>query len=444
MKKRLLSLFLAAAACISLAGCQSQAPASEQPKAVTIKITTPPIGLGEVPGVGESEISEMLTLAAERFSAQYTKYDVTFEVTRYNYTDEKEQLLDKIGTEDAADLFYAGSWNTSAWADNGWLVPLDDMIDDELYADISETLWQQNTYEGHVYVLPFQQLHNTLMVNKTLMEQAGLEEFIPEPDTIAHWSTEDFNTVFAGLKASITDSSTYIMMMYALNNQGDSHIMTLLQAMGGSLYDEDGNFAVNTPEGIAALTWIRFLDEQGYVPSAAENIEFVDMMNLFYNGQLAFCAGNLTNLWDCRDRGLDVFPVNFPSLDGSGYVVSTSNGFCVFDNGDPDKIQVAKDFIRYIYSDDELMKYTLGTLPVNQSVMERYSDEIWMLNAYRENSENLTRIVRLDNLNWQGVRDAFYLNIQDLLRGTKTPAEVAAAIDETCNAALAEGRPKYQ
>ena len=88
------------------------------------------------------------------------------------------------------------------------------------------------------------------------------------------------------------------------------------------------------------------------------------------------------------------------------------------------------------------MKYTLGTLPVNQSVMDKYEDEIWMLKAYSENSPNLTTVVRLDNLNWQGVRDVFYLNIQDLLKGTKRPEEVAKAIDETCNAALEQGRPK--
>nr|WP_286167055.1 extracellular solute-binding protein [Clostridium sp. D33t1_170424_F3] len=382
----------------------------------------------------------MLALAAERFSAQYTAYDVQVEISRYNYTDEKEQLLDKIGTEDSTDIFFAGSWNTSAWADKGWLVPLDDIIDEELRSDISETLWNQNTYKGHVYVIPYHQLQNTLAVNKTLMERAGLDAFIPEPDTIAHWSTEEFNTVFAGLKASIADESTYVFMMYALNSQGDSHIMTLLQAMGGSLYDENGNFAVNTPEGIAALTWLKTLDEQGYVPKAAENIALIDALDLFGNGQLAICMSNLTNLWDYRAQGLDVFPVNFPSMDGRGYAVATTNGFCVFDNGDPEKVQVAKDFIRYIYTDPELMKYTLGTLPVNDSVMEQYGDEIWMLNAYRENSENLTTIVRLDNLNWQGVRDVFYLNIQDLLRGTKTPAEVAASIDETCNAALEQGR----
>ena len=442
MKKSLLCMFLIFAACFSMTGCSSGKPADERPESITLRIATPPIGLGSVPGVGEAEISEMMEVAAERFSAQYTAFDVNFEINRYNYTDEKEQLLDKIGTEDAADIFYAGSWNTSAWAEQGWLVPLDDIIDDGLRSDISETLWRQNSYKGHVYVLPYQQLHNTLAVNKKMMEEAGLEEFIPEQDTIAHWSTEDFNTVFAELKESITDETTYVFMMYALNDQGDSHIMTLLQAMGGSLYDENGNFAINTPEGIAALTWLKSLDEQGYVPENAENIEFVDVINLFYNGQMAICMSNLTNLWDYRDRGMEVFPVNFPSLDGRGYVVATTNGFCVFDNGDTKKVQAAKDFVRYIYTDEEFMKYTLGTLPVNQSVMDKYEDEIWMLKAYSENSPNLTTIVRLDNLNWQGVRDVFYLNIQDLLKGTKSPEEVAKAIDETCNAALEQGRPK--
>ena len=440
MKKKLLYVLLALAVSFSLVVCQSQSSVNKRPKPITIKITTTPIGLGNVPGVGEAEVVDLLEAAAERFNKQYDKYEVTFEFNRYNYTDEKEQLLDKVGTEEAVDLFYAGSWNVSSWAERGLVIPLDDLIDDELRADISETIWKQNTYKGHVYIMPYQQLQNTLAVNTTMMKNAGLDAYIPEPETIAHWSTEEFNTVFAGLKASFTNETTYPFMMYAHNNQGDSHIMTLLQALGGSLYDENGNFAVNTPEGIAALTWLKELDEQGYVPDNAENLEFIDSVNLFYNGQLAICMSNLTNLWDCRNRGLDVFPVNFPSLDGNGYATATSNGFCVFDNGDGEKIQVAKDFIRYIYTDEELMKYTLGTLPVNQSVIDKYGDEIWMLKAYAENAKNLTTIVRFDSPNWQGVREAFYPNIQALLKGILPPAEIAAAIDETCNAALVQGR----
>ena len=51
-------------------------------------------------------------------------------------------------------------------------------------------------------------------------------EYIPEGDQVAHWSTEDFNNICGELKDSITDENTFAFMMYAANNQGDSHIMT--------------------------------------------------------------------------------------------------------------------------------------------------------------------------------------------------------------------------
>ena len=102
-------------------------------------------------------------------------------------------------------------------------------------------------------------------------------------------------------------------------------------------------------------------------------------------------------------------------------------------------IQAAKDFIRFIYTDEDLMRYTLGTLPVNNSITQQYQDEIWMLRAYGANTPNTVDNIR-NNLGWQGVRDVFYRNIHDLLLGSKSPAEVAAAIDQSCNAALEQGR----
>ena len=62
----------------------------------------------------------------------------------------------------------------------GWLVPLDDLVDEELRADIDESIWRQNSIDGHVYTMPFHQLQNTLMVNRTMMERAGLEAYIPK------------------------------------------------------------------------------------------------------------------------------------------------------------------------------------------------------------------------------------------------------------------------
>ena len=256
---------------------------------------------------------------------------------------------------------------------------------------------------------------------------------------MAHWSTEEFNLICQRLKESLTDENTFAFMMYAANSQGDSHIMTLLRAYGCPLYDENGNFSVNTPEGIQALAWIKEMDQQGITPKGAENLELLDCVNLFYNQQLAMCVGNLTNLWDARNKGVDVFTANFPDPSGAGFCTTSSNGFCVFDNGDETKIQVAKDFLSFLLSDGEAMKYTLGTLPVSKSVTQQYQDEIWILKAYGENTADTVDNIR-GSLNWQGVRDVFYRNINDLLTGEKSPEEAAAAIDESCNTALEQGR----
>ncbi|MFQ9873190.1 MAG: ABC transporter substrate-binding protein [Oscillospiraceae bacterium] len=436
-KTKLFCALLAAVLCLALASCQGQTPA--EPKKVTLTIKTPPIGLGTIPGVGEAEVYDMLIAAADRFQAQYGEYDVQFNISRYDYLDEQMQLADKYGTPEAADIFFAGSWNVPLYVKRGWLVPLDSLIDAELRADIDESIWKQNSIDGQVYTMPFHQLQNTLMVNRAMMQAAGLEEYIPQGDSVAHWSIEEFNLICQKLNETMNNENTFAFMMYAANNQGNSHIMTLLRAYGCPLYDENGNFTVNTPEGIQALTWIKEMDAQGITPKGAENLELLDCVNLFYNGQLAMCVGNLTNLWDARNKGLDVFTANFPDLSGAGYCAAGSNGLCVFDNGDESKIQVAKDFIRFLYTDEEVMKYTLGTLPVNNSIVEKYGDYIWMLRAYGENTQNAVDNIR-GSLNWQGVRDVFYPNIRDLLMGTKSPEEVAAAIDESCNAALDQGR----
>ena len=55
----------------------------------------------------------------------------------------------------------------------------------ELRSDIDESIWRQNTIDGKVYTLPFHQLQNTLMVNREMMEAAGLEAYIPKDDAVA-------------------------------------------------------------------------------------------------------------------------------------------------------------------------------------------------------------------------------------------------------------------
>lgn len=408
-------------------------------KQVVVNVKCPPITTAYDADHPDAEIVDLFNEAAERFAASYEGADVTFDIAKYQYVDEKEQVIDKFDTPEAADVLFAGSFNLPTYILEGRVAALDDVIDDGLRADIDDAIWRQCSVDGVTYTMPFYHLQNTLMVNAELMRAAGLDRFVPADGEIAQWSTDEFNEILDALKASMTQGGSFPLAFYATNNQGDTHVMTLLRAFGAPFYAEDGSFDVSSPEGVRALEWIASLNERGIIPKGAENLEFIDTIQLFLDGRVAVCPGNIVNVRLAVDeQGLDVFLANFPDPSGAGLVTTFLNGFTVFDNGDADKMRVAKDFVRFIYSDDELLRYALNSTPVNKHLVEQHKDEIAYMDAYSRNAQNAVDFLN-NTPNWEGVRAAFYPNMQDLLRGAKTPEEVAAGIDDSCNAAIAEG-----
>lgn len=438
MKRRVLALALALALCGASAGCAPKQKQKADP--VTLRIKCPPMTMAYDADHPNAEIYDLFTESSEKFKAQYDGPEVNFIIEKFQYVDEKAKVIDKFDTPEAADILCGGSFNLPTYILEGRLASWDEAIDGDLRADVDDAIWKQCMADGKTYLMPYFQLQNTLMVNAALMRQAGLDEYIPPQGTIAQWSTEEYNAIVQALRDSMTDEQTFPMFAYASNNQGDLHTMTLLRAYGCKIFDEKGNFAVNTPEGVQALTWLKDLNERGITPKGAENLELASNMDLFYNEQLAICMGNQVNLNDCRNLyGLDVFLANFPSLDGNGYATSYLNGFTLFDNGDPAVLQAARDYIQFIFSDEDLLRYSLSGTPVLKSFVEKHKDEVWMMQAYSENSSNLVDFLN-NTPNWEGVRAAFYPNMQSLYRGTKTPQETAAGIDAACNAAVEEGR----
>lgn len=317
----------------------------------------------------------------------------------------------------------------------GRVVPIDEIITEKIINDIVPSDWEMSQVNGKTYMLPYYSLQNTLIYNKKLFRQCGLEEYIGEDGEIQTWSLEDWETILSTLAGNLPEMS-YPMLMYAKNDQGDTHIMTLLRSRGSSFFDENGHFNLNTEEGIAALQWIADSYKKGYFPAGCENLEFNDCNELFLNDQLAIHLSNsaTANTLDLDTTGF----VNFPSKDGKGYITSFVTGFEVFDNGDETRLKAAKSFVSYFLSNEELMNYAQIGIPASTTVTERVSDHIFMQKAYTSNSANTVDFTA-NNPNWRGVRNVFYMHIHDLLTGNKTPKEVAAAIDTECNAEIEEG-----
>lgn len=434
MIKRIVSFALLAVIIAGLlAGCKKNSGKEEE---IILNIKVPVIALDNVVNPDVKDTYTFLNRASKAFSEQYEDADVTFNVSQFEFAREDKEITDCFDTERAVDILYEGYFNMSTYIYSGRMVPLDDIITDEIRNDIDDIYWTQSKKDGKTYMMPFLSYQNVLVYNKDLFREAGLDEFISNEDKVQTWSMEEWETVLGTLREKLPDTS-YPMMMYAASEEGDTHIMLLLRSFGSSFFDDEGFFNINAPEGIKALNWIRECDKKGYFPPNSESLVLLDSYGMFTNGQIAIYISKIVLKNQSEEKELDLGYVNFPSVDNAGYYSSFTSGFGVFDNGDEKKIKAAKDFIKYIY-ESEWLDYSAGSIPASNKVSEKYSKDLKYLEKYINNDGTPVNFTS-DNPNWSGVRKVFHTHIQDLLYGEKSPETIAEEIDSDCNFAIRAG-----
>ncbi|MCM1244106.1 MAG: ABC transporter substrate-binding protein [Roseburia sp.] len=433
MRRKITAITLVLVLCAGiLAGC-----GSEEKEAVTLTVKVPELEMNAVSAPDIRDAGAFLQQAGEEFKAQYEDADVTIRVESFAYVDEVKAITGSFDTEDATDILYEGYFNMASYLHTGRVVPLDDIISDELRADLDDASWAMSMANGKTYMMPFLNMQNILIYNKKLFQDCGLEKYIADQVTIQNWTMEEWTDILDTL-ASKLPAQTYPMMMYGKNNQGDTHIMSYLRAFGSTIFDADGHFDFENEKAVKALEWLQSGVDKGWYPPHPENLEITDCNELFSNSQLAIYIFNNAN-FSLYDNIEDYGYVNFPGKVATSFVT----GFEVFDNGDEVKVKTAKDFIKFIYENDKWLELSAGNIPVSKKVSKKYEDQITMLDEFTGNAENVVDFMN-NSPNWQGsdtsVRSVFWPNIHELLSKSITPQECAKKLNETCNAALDEGR----
>lgn len=426
-------------ACLGLVGVLAACGPAEEVKKpeVVLNIKAPSLQMTSLTDPEIEDAYAFLKKASKAFAEQYQDADVKINIMQYTKDEEDKSIPGCFGTPDAVDVLYAEYFNMSTYIHTGKVVPLDDIISEEIRNDIDDSYWANSILNGKTYMIPYLGMQNTLAYNKDLFRQVGLERYISDEDEIQSWTLEEWEDILSTLAEKLPEN-VYPMMMYAKNSVGDTHIMTLLRSRGGTFFDENGNICVNTKEGIEAIQWIMDSNKKGYFPTNAETLEIDDCGTLFYNQQLAISLNNIALDVALRKHGFDYGNVNFPSIDGKGFNTTFITGFEVFDNGDAEKLKVAKDFVKYIYETDTWLDYSSGGITCSNKVATRYADQLVNKKKYIENSQTGWNFTA-NSPAWRDVRAVFYPNIQDLLYGEMTAEEIAKQIDETCNAALQKG-----
>lgn len=313
--------------------------------------------------VGETaekqEITIVLNVAdvgLQKLAARYNRESSEYHVTVIAAQDEEEpdEYCQRIQMEMVAgrgpDLL--GDWviNTSECVSQGYLEPLDDLLEER--EAFLESALAAGEYDGRQYGVPYACFPYLLAVSNQLTDASSwtLEQMY---DAVRHSSAEVLEEGIEGVE---------IVMTYGL-------------------HDEENKLFIDWEEGVSHLTEEPFLElltfakdyaDQGGYPRSEVGERLAD-------GRIAgvqislFEPGQLLNAWSCFHG--EVNCIGYPQETGNGIYMETRK---LYLNRNTECREGVLDFLRYLTSEKGQLQYMEYNswlfLPVRSGLMEKCLD----------------------------------------------------------------------
>jgi len=303
--------------------------------------------------------SEEATKAAlDEMAAKFTEKhpNVTIEFIGIPFGDIKQQTFVMASSNNAPDIIQTFTAWFPTYAASDIVLPLDDLLGEEYINDLYPSLREDYTYDGKLMGVPWAPSPYILYWNKELFKKAGLPDRAPE----THEEMLEFAAAISKLK---TDAGEPI---YGLGEATDklpiNGMIALRNIYGfnGSIFDENGEVNVNTPEVIDTLAYYQNLVNDGLSPQGAR---LKDLRNLFsihrlgmymdgYYGKAVF--RNLSGQGEAFD---DVWGAALIPANRSGESVSIGEAHGLVISKDSKHPEIAADFIKFLTDAESISLY---------------------------------------------------------------------------------------
>lgn len=359
------------------------------------------------------------------FKETHPNVNITIETQPWD--DRRQKLLSAIGTGRGPDVFYMNPDMVSQFSGSGAIVPIDDYITDEDTAKFNPgTLIP---WEGKLYALPILQNSVVYIYNMDLVEQLGLD---PEalPTTVAE--LEEW--------AQVAKENDVFFSTWS-GNTATSGLTALIWQFGGEIYDEDGNVIIDSPETVAAMTLLKKMYDEGWIPPDSITTGSQEQTDLFRNGQALSILMDGNSFYGSLETYVNDFNWAFgPVLEGERNVTSGTVGSYAVSTKAADPA-LAVEWIKHVTDTENSVKLnkTVGYLPPLQDAASFYEgDEVFQTLLERASH------VQVDPI-FPSASQAYIIlaeEAQAVMTGDKTPeqavADMQSRIDEAKNQAATQ------
>lgn len=381
-------------------------------------------------GSGDNEV------LLQRMIDLYTRANphVAVKWQSYGFDDYFMQLTAKISAGNAADAFELNYENFVAYAGNGALLPLDDMIasggiDTSVY---NEKALQAFNTNGRQYGVPNSFSNVVLIYNKNLFDRA----MIPYPTD--NWKWADAMTAARAIRA-LGDNIFGYYHPLTFNEL----YKTVVQNNGSILSADGSKFTINTPANVETVAYMVDMQRSSHVMPTPEQLAGMGDWDLFKAGRLGMIV---TGIWafpeftrDC-DFAWDIVVEPGNKQKATHFF---SNGYMI--NKNSAVAGEAAKFISFISSNRQATQIRVDAgwelPPVNdQSIIAQYKAQTPPANReavfksldYLVTPPVITQFAQL--------QDIVAKHLNEAAAGTVTPAQALVNLEAECNRTINLGR----
>lgn len=270
--KRTVSLFLA----LAMALCLMIAPASAEGEKIQLTFSH----------WGSTTDAAVYQARVDLFNAQSDTIEVK---VNYIPSDYAAKVTTMMAAGTAADVMVVAE-EANAFAYRGQLMPLNGYLDDagiNLVDLVGQACVDAYSYDGNVYGVADRAGCSVVYYNKDLFDAAGVG--YPTVD----WTREDF---LKAAKAIATEGDPAEKTWGYVQEDWFPYWMSWVYGGSGCVVDAEGNIAINSPENVASLTFMRDLvSVHGVTPTRSQMASIgtgATASSLFASGKAAmYCTG---------------------------------------------------------------------------------------------------------------------------------------------------------
>lgn len=340
------------------------------------------------------------------YNASQDQYQVTAKYVPF--ADFKKQLSIGASADELPDIAILDSPDHASYVEMGIFEDITGKFDVSSYY---EGTVNSCTVDGKLYGVPFGVNCLALYYNEEMLQAAGCK--VPET----------WDELMEAAKALTSDNVTGLAFCSVQNEEGTFNFSPWLWSTGATSYD------LNNENGIRALTFIQSLMNEGVMSKECINWTQGDVMNQFISGNVAMMVNGPWQIPTMQAEAPDLkWKVTLIPRDAQYASALGGENYAVINSGN---VEGALDFLTYATSEEKVtyLMDKFGYISADKSIAEKQFAED---SPYQPFVEELNYAMPRGPLaEWPGVSDAISLAFNQVITGTASPQDAAAAAQST-------------